>query len=312
MKAVSGDLPRGAGWVFEVKWDGMRAIACCDHGALHLHSGRLHDVTDRFGELAGLATALEAHRVVLDGEIVALDDAGRPDFGRLQQRMHVARAATAARRAAEVPVSYLVFDLLWLDDHDLCAQPYTQRRRLLEALVDPGPHWQVPAALGDDGEAWLRAVADQGLEGLVAKRADSRYEPGRRSPSWRKVKVRRRQELVVAGWVEGEGGLAGELGALVLAHHDAAGRLTYAGRVGSGISDPERRRLRAELESRAEPTSPIPGGVPRGDAAVHHCRPELVVEVAFAEWTAEGLLRHPTYVGQRLDVDPATVVREPS
>src|SRR5690606_31250360 len=136
-------------------------------------------------------------------------------------------------------------DLLWLDGHDLCAQPYTQRRRLLEALVDPGPHWQVPAALGDDGEAWLRAVADQGLEGLVAKRADSRYEPGRRSPSWRKVKVRRRQELVVAGWVEGEGGLAGELGALVVAHHDGAGRLTYAGRVGSGISDAERRRLRS-------------------------------------------------------------------
>lgn len=311
MKAVSDVLPRDDGWAFEVKWDGMRIIAACDHGRLRLWSGRSNDVTASFGELQALADELADHRVVLDGEVVAFGPRGRPDFGRLQQRMHVGGAAAVAR-AADVPVTYLIFDVLWLDGHDLTGQPYTDRRRLLEALVEPGPSWRVPPSHEGDGDAWLRAVTEQGLEGLVAKRLDSTYEAGKRSPAWRKIKVRRRQELVVAGWVEGDGGLAGELGGLVVAYHDDAGRLVYAGRVGSGISDPERRRLRAELTRREVASSPIDVGVPTTwDRPVHHCRPEVVVEVAFAEWTGDGVLRHPSYVGERTDVDADRVVREP-
>ncbi|MEJ7584919.1 MAG: hypothetical protein WKF43_12760 [Acidimicrobiales bacterium] len=253
---------------------------------------------------------------MLDGEIVAFDDDGHADFARLQQRMHVADPREARRRASTVPVVFVVFDLLHLDGLDTTGLAYTDRRRLLSDLVGPGPTWQVPAHRVGDGAALLEAARQRRLEGLLAKRLASRYDPGRRSPSWRKVKVRRRQEFVVGGWTAGTGGREGHLGALLIGHHDRTSspgldELSFAGAVGTGFGASELRRLAAVLEGVASDRSPFVDPPPAPVArSARWCRPELVVEVTFAEWTPEGRLRHPSYMGQRADADPARVVRE--
>ena len=234
MKAVTGELPTDDGWAFEVKWDGMRITSFCDRGTLRLQTTNQLDATARFVELAPLADALRDHQVVLDGEVVAFSDAGRPDFGRLQSRMHGIPSAGPGSSEDPVAISYVVFDLLWLDGLDAMPAPYLDRRRLLTELVEPGPAWQVPAHQVGDGDVLLRAVTERGLEGVMAKRIDSVYLPGKRSTAWRKVKVRRRQELVVGGWLPGEGGRASSFGALLVGYQTADG-LHYAGRVGTGF-----------------------------------------------------------------------------
>ncbi|MEZ5142597.1 MAG: non-homologous end-joining DNA ligase [Acidimicrobiales bacterium] len=322
MRAVVGALPDDDdGWAYELKWDGVRAVATVHEGRLRLTSSSGADVTARYPELAPLAARLADHDAVLDGEIVALDPDGVPSFGRLQPRMH-ADPAKAARLAADEPVTLELFDLLWLDGNDATPLPYEDRRRLLEALVEAGPTWQVPAASRGDGRALLEAVADRGLEGLVAKRLGSRYEPGHRSGAWRKLKVRRRQELVVGGFTPGTGARAATFGALVVGYHEpprprgatdvAPGPLRFAGKVGSGFTDEDLARLRRMLDERVEPACPF--APPPDRAVVRHAtwvRPELVVEVAFTEWSHEDHLRHPVHLGQRDDRDPAEVGREP-
>src|SRR4051794_18119222 len=203
MKATAGTLPQPEdGWAYEVKWDGMRVIVGVDETGVHAVSTNRIDVTARFPELDGLAAHLAGHRVVLDGEVVAFDG-GRTDFGTLQRRMHIASRAQAVRKQAETPVSFMAFDLLHLDGIDTTSLPYVDRRRLLSGLVEPGPSWQVPAYKVGDGAALLEAASAAQLEGLVAKQLTSTYQPGRRSPAWRKLKVRRRQELVVGGFTPG-------------------------------------------------------------------------------------------------------------
>ncbi len=325
MKAVSGDLPANDdGWAYEIKWDGMRVVAGVDGtgtaAGLQAVSGNGLDVAPRFPELDGLGAHLAGHTVVVDGEIVAFDDAGRTDFARLQPRMHVADRREAERRAAATPVAYVVFDLLHLDGHDTTPLAYRDRRHLLAGLVEPGPAWQVPDHHESDGAALLAAVSDRGLEGIVAKRLDSRYEPGRRSPAWRKVKVRRRQEVVVGGWTRGEGGRAGRLGALLVGYHDPAvpgagepDRLVFAGAVGTGFTGAELDRLHARMAPAATERCPFVTPVPAPVARLAQwLTPTIVVETAFAEWTPDGRLRHPSYLGERIDRDPATVVREPT
>ncbi len=313
MKAISGDLPAGEGWTYEVKWDGMRALAFVDGGRLRIQSANERDVTASWPELAGLPDALAATTALLDGELVATDDHGRPSFGRLQQRMHVSSPAEAARRAAEVPVTYVVFDLLHLDGHDLTSLPLVDRRRLLDQLMDPGPSWR-SSPQHDDGVALLAAADERGLEGVVAKRTDSTYEPGRRTRTWLKVKVRRRQEMVVGGWVTGEGGRAGRIGALLVGYHDhpGGGPLRFAGRVGTGFTDAELQRLAhlaAPLVVAQCPFDPPP---PRAELrrGPTWLRPELVAELAFAEWTEDGRLRHPSYLGLRDDKAACDVTRD--
>lgn len=312
MKAVSGDLPPDDGrWAFEIKWDGMRVLTHLDgEGGVRATSSRGHEAAPRFPELQALADHLDGHAVVLDGEIVAFDDGGRPSFAHLQRRMHVSAAATVARLRHEVPVTYAVFDLLHLDGLDLTPLPWHARRDALEELVGNGPTWRVPAAHRGGGAALLDVCRQQALEGVIAKRVDSTYQPGRRSPDWVKVKVRRTQEFVVAGWIPGRSGLAGRLGSLVVGVHDDDG-LRYAGRVGSGIGDDERDRLERVLGPLAvdRPTAHRAPAAHVRDA--RWVRPELVVQVAFGEWTPEGYLRHPSYLGARDDKDPAEVVREP-
>jgi len=315
MKAVSGTLPdNDDGWAYEIKWDGMRVVTGID-GGIRGVSTRGLDVIPRFPELEGLADHLDGHQVVLDGEVVAFEGI-RTDFGRLQHRMHIADRHEALRRAAEIPVVYVVFDLLHLDGIDTTSLPYVDRRRLLLDLVEPGDGWTIPSHHeGDGAGAALRdAAQEQGLEGVMAKRLASKYEPGRRSTSWRKVKVRREQELVVGGWTRGEGNREGSFGALLVGYHapgDPDGPLEFAGAVGTGFDHAELDRMQGLLDGVASDRSPFRDALPKTVRGAQWVRPELVVEVEFAEWTSEGRMRHPAYLGQRIDKDQREVIREP-
>lgn len=315
MKATAGDLPVGDGWTYEVKWDGMRALCFVQDGRLRVQSANERDVTVSWPELAGLPDALPVGAVLLDGELVATDAAGRPSFGRLQQRMHIASAVEAAQRANDVPVSYVVFDVLHLDGHDLIGLPLRDRRRLLQQVLEPAPRWRT-SPVHDDGAALLAATDAQGLEGVVAKLDDSRYEPGGRVKTWRKVKVRRHQEVVVGGWLPGEGNRSGRLGALLVGVHDApgdGGPLRYAGRVGTGFSEAELARLADRLGALEVEDCPFDPPPPRPDVArgARWVRPELVAEIAYGEWTGDHRLRHPSYLGLRTDKDADQVTRDP-
>jgi bifunctional non-homologous end joining protein LigD len=316
MKATAGTLPEGDGWLHEIKWDGMRLIVCIDRSdaerPVRLTSANGKDATASYPELAGLANALGVGSAVLDGEVVAFDDSGRPDFGRLQQRMHVADPRMAAQRAGSVPAVLLLFDLLALDGNDVTELPLVERRRLLDQLVEPGPHWQVPTTY-DDGAALFAAAEERGLEGIISKRRDSTYRPGSRTREWVKVKVRRRQEFVVGGWAPGEGGRTGQIGGLLVGYHDVpGGPLRYAGRVGSGLTEAEIGVLAERFAATTISACPFDPPPPAPLAKVAKwVEPTLVVEVAYAEWTADGRLRHPTYCGRRVDVDPEDVTAAP-
>jgi bifunctional non-homologous end joining protein LigD len=312
MKAVAGVLPPDDGcWGYEIKWDGMRVLTFVGGGRARLQSANLREVTARFPELQGLGVGFTGHELVLDGEVVAMDEAGRTSFGRMQTRMHLDDPTEARRQALQVPVTYVVFDLLHLDGNDVMPLPYRERRRLLTDLVEPGEHWSVPAHQVGDGAALLDATRVQGLEGIMAKRLDSIYEPGRRSPSWRKIKNRLQQEFVVGGWAEGERGRGGTVGALLVGAYEGD-RLRYCGRVGTGFTHAELDRwlrLLGPLAVGSSPFDPEPPAPARRGA--RWVRPELVIEVAFGEWTGDGILRHPSYLGQRDDKDPRDVTRAP-
>ncbi len=302
-------MPREDGnWAFEIKWDGIRALTYHEPGAgLRIESRNLNDLTSQYPELSGLGQALGDRSAVLDGEIVAFDERGLPSFERLQQRMHLTSVDRVRRRAAEVPVVYVIFDLLYLDDHSTMSLPYAERRARLEELDLSGPAWSTPAIHRSDGAGLLRASAERGLEGLVAKRLDSRYEPGRRANGWVKVKNGNRQELVVGGWLPGQGQRRTQIGALLVGYHDARG-LRFAGRVGTGFGEAELRRLAERLGPLEQAASPFTGPQPPREAI--YVRPHVVVEVEFAEWTRTGMLRQPSYKGVREDKLATEVRRE--
>jgi len=313
MLARAGSLPADdAAWVYEVKWDGVRAIAYSEPGRLRFESRNLNDITASYPELARLNRALSSHAAVLDGEIVAFDADGRPSFGALQSRMHVSSPARAKRLAQTTPVTYVIFDLLWLDGHSLMGRRLDERRAALEALALGGEHWQTPPVLTGSGRDVLAASAAARLEGVIAKRRDSSYEPGRRGGAWIKIKNVARQELVIGGWVGGEGRRANRIGALLVGVHDGGGALRYAGRVGTGFSE----RMLDELARRLAPlereTSPFAAGGPKLPAGAHFTEPELVAEVEFLEWTKDGQLRAPSFRGLRDDKPATEVVREPA
>jgi bifunctional non-homologous end joining protein LigD len=313
MKATSGRLPVGPGWVYELKWDGMRAIIESTAGEVRIWSANGREATTTFPELATLGAALAHLDVVLDGEIVALDDEGNPSFDRLQHRMHVMSPVDALRRSAEVPVALVLFDVLQVGDRVTTALPWRDRRSLLESLTDDLPAGVELARVFSDGPALLEGAKREGLEGVIAKRADAPYADGRRSQQWVKVKVQRRQELVIGGWADGQGNRAGFLGALLVGRHEPGHpALRYAGRVGTGYTTQTLELLRDLLAPLASQTCPFDPPPPRERSRdAHWVRPELVAEVGFGNWTDEGLLRHPVYLGLRSDVDPADVVREP-
>lgn len=315
MLASAGEMPAGDGWSYEIKWDGVRAIAYVDDGRIHMESRNLNDFTPRYPEVCrpeALPASLVGRRAVVDGEIVGFDQNGRVSFGALQQRMHLGSSAAVASRQRVNPVAFMVFDVLWLDGTDLTPAPFEERRLALESLEIAGDRWQTPPSLGPlrtDGEALRAASVAQGLEGIVAKRHGSPYEPGRRTRNWLKIKNRAQQEMVIGGWLPGEGNRNGTLGALLVGHHSEAG-LQYAGRVGTGFTFKVLADLLGRLTA-IESAEPAFVNPPRLKAA-RWVEPQLVAEVAFTEWTSGGTLRHPVFLGLRDDVDPTQVVREPT
>lgn len=312
MKAVSGELPVGDDWIYEIKWDGMRIVAFVDADGIRLQTANELNATASFPELGPLAGALDGfHSLILDGEIVAFDDDGRPSFGKLQERMHVKDPVEAARRAKSTPVSYVIFDVLHVDGNDTMSLPFRDRRRLLEQIVEDGPHWRLTDVHTDGATDLLAIVTDRGLEGLIAKRASSQYVEGKRPSTWRKVKPRLRQEFVVGGWAEGRNGRSGSVGSLLVGHHVADGGLRYCGSVGSGLTATSIAEWDALIAEHAVDESPFDGPiVPTAGRRFHWVEPRFVIEVAFGEWTHDGHLRHPSYLGRRFDKDPQHVVRE--
>jgi bifunctional non-homologous end joining protein LigD len=297
-----------ARWSFEVKWDGVRAIAYIQPGRLRLESRNLNEITEAYPELRGLVRAAGMRELVLDGEIVAFDDHGRPSFERLQRRMHVTSPSAVRRLMSSHPVIYAIFDLLYLDGHSLMDLPYSERRARLEELELSGSSWRVPDAHRGEGTKLLEATKRQGLEGIVAKRLDSLYEPGKRTGAWLKVKNTLRQELVIAGWLPGEGRRTERIGALLVGCYED-GAFRYAGRVGTGFTDKVLEDLARRLAPLRRKTSPLRSApkLPREAVFVEPC---LVVEVEFREWTADGVLRAPSYKGLREDKAPRDVVLE--
>ena len=307
LATLAKELPRRGEWAYEMKWDGIRALALVQGGRIRLTTRNGRDVTAGYPELRSMGEALGATEALLDGEIVAIDEDGHASFQRLQRRMHVTDRAAVARLTKQVPVVYMVFDVCWLDGRRTTGLPYTDRRRLVEALELAGPSWQTPPVNTDDGELALDTSRDLGFEGIIAKRLDSVYEPGRRSSAWLKIKHQLRQEFVVGGWLEGKGNRANRIGALVIGNYDD-NDLVYAGKVGTGFTVAELERLARLLDPLARDDSPFTGtGVPKD---THFVEPELVVEVRFTEWTSGGRVRNPAYLGTRDDKDPRDVVRE--
>jgi bifunctional non-homologous end joining protein LigD len=301
MLASPGALPAPAvedRYGFEMKWDGVRALVVVSAGRVRLWSRTAKALN--YPELAGLADAVPADSI-LDGEVVVFDDTGRVSFEALQRRM------MGTRKTA----TWMGFDVLRLAGRDLTGRPYTERRAALEDLGLAAPCWQVPPYLTGSGAEALEISRGARLEGVVAKLLTSRYEPGRRSPAWIKVKHVATQAVVVGGWRPGRGGLAGGLGSVLVGLPAADGTLIYAGRVGTGLTLDARRLLQTRLEGLAGKENPFGSTVPRPDARdAVWVRPELVGEVAFTEWTREGRLRAPVWRGVREDVLPADIVRE--
>ncbi len=305
-------------WLFEVKWDGYRVEAVVRDGTARIWTRNRKDAATYFPDLAGPAPWIAAHEAILDGEVVALDAEGRPSFSLLQERTGLRGLEVATgRRAREtprmspeeraaIPLVYCVFDLLHVDGRSLLAVPLHERKALLERLLRSDPRVRYASHVDGDGRAFLEAARAQELEGVVAKRRDSVYEPGRRTRTWLKVKLRREQEVVVAGWLEGQGSHR-DLGSLVVAVN-RDGRLRHAGQVGSGIDARRRRELLAALRPMERDASPL-DPAPRL-AKVHWVEPRLVIRAEFAEWTSDGLLRQASFRGVETDRDPASVVRE--
>jgi len=310
MAQSASTLPRDQkNWSFEVKWDGVRAIAYVKPGRLRLESRNLNDITDAYPEVRGLVGALGMHEAVLDGEIVAFDDNGRPSFERLQRRMHVTSPSAIRRYQSSMPVVYAIFDLLYLDGRSLMELPYRERRARLESLELKGPAWRVPANHPGEGKLLLEATAKQNLEGIVAKRLDSRYEPGRRGGNWLKIKHTMRQELVIGGWMPGEGRRTKRIGALLMGHYEPSGKLRYAGRVGTGFTEKTLGDLQKRLDPLRRDTSPfeVGGGRVRIPREAVFVEPKLVAEIELREWTAERIMRAPSFKGLREDKPPREV-----
>lgn len=296
-------VPTGPGWIHEVKWDGMRVLAEVRDGVLTLWSRNENDVTISFPELLDVGV-LEAHDVLLDGEVVAMAG-GVPTFGALADRMHVGNAARARQLALSNPVTLIVFDLLALDARDLTGEPLEARRAALDALGIGSAHWQVPPVY-DDGPMLFEATRQQGIEGILSKKRSSTYHFGRRTKDWLKFPHRPTLSYVVGGWRR-ETGSGSRLGAVLVGSPTPQG-LSYRGRVGSGITGRTAERLLEVLEPLQADVSPFCDEVPRVDATgTVWVRPETVVEIAALGVTNGGRLRQPSYQGLRLDLAPADV-----
>lgn len=314
MLATTGELPADvARWALEVKWDGVRAIVYVAGGRVRVVGRRGIDATNRYPELQTLADLLPDQSAVIDGEVVAFDSEGRPSFERLQARMHMDHPDI--RLIRRVPVHYVAFDLLYLSGHALYDLPYRDRRALLDELeLAAGPIEAPPYLHGaevDQVRELQEWTAEQGLEGLLAKRLDSPYRPGRRVDFWRKVKNFRTQEVVIGGWKTGKGRREGGVGSLLLGVYED-GDLRFVGHVGTGFTDLDLDDLYKHLLTLERPDSPYADEVPREHARhANWVDPSLTGEVSFSRWTKEGMLLHASWRGLRPEIPPREVHREP-
>ncbi len=295
-----GEPPAGEEWVYEIKWDGVRAICFIESSKLRMISRNGNAIDKQYPELSILPHHLRARQAIVDGEIAALDPQGRPSFELLQRRINVAEASAIARLARSHPVVFYAFDLLYLDGRDLRGKPLLERKKLLKEILEPDDTIRYSEHFAMNGTELLAAAKEQGLEGIVGKRVTSRYE-SRRSSDWMKWKVVDSADFVNCGYTQGE---RHGLGALVLATRTpGASKLTWAGNVGTGFDAKMVKTLFAKLaplETKESPLEPA-RGLPR---KVTWTRPELVCEVRFSNWTEEGRLRAPVFLGLREDLAP--------
>jgi bifunctional non-homologous end joining protein LigD len=304
LATLTSDRFTGPGWIFERKLDGERCLAFRRGSRVRLMTRNRKEITGTYPELAPVLAGQPDVDFVADGEIVAFDR-GRTSFARLQQRMQ--EASPDPDLISDVRVYFYLFDLLYVGGHDIRSLPLRRRKALLRQLVSFTGPLRYAAHRNRDGEAYWRQACSRGWEGLIAKRADAPYRPGR-SRDWLKFKCENSQEFVIGGYTEPSGARNG-FGALLLGYYRADGRLAYAGKVGTGFDERTLASLHATLAGLERPGPPFGHGEPPR-AGVHWAEPRLVAQVAFTEWTTGGHLRHPRYLGLRDDKDPADVVRE--
>jgi bifunctional non-homologous end joining protein LigD len=308
MLATSGELPSNqTDYNFEYKWDGVRAIGFFQPRNYRLLARSGNDITSRYPELHNLSKAVGKRHVVLDGEIVSLDESGRPSFGKLQHRMHLNDAQSIMRLSKTEPVFYVLFDVLYFAGKSVMNETYAHRREILEDLTLMGDHWQITSAHTGEGSAMLAAAKQNQLEGIVAKRLDSLYHPGERSRDWIKIKIIQRQEFVVAGWVPERTGITNRIGAILVGYYDCDKQLRYAGKVGTGLSGEDHEPLLQKLAAGRTRVSPFKDRVPGG--AIFTTNP-AVAEIEYRRWPADGLLQQAAYKGLRTDKSAREVIRE--
>jgi bifunctional non-homologous end joining protein LigD len=303
MLATSGGKPFDKkGWVFEPKWDGVRTMAWIDGEKLKLRSRRRRDVGELYPELSEMPSQLSGLNGLIDGEIVALDANGRPSFEAIQQRFTLSKPTKKA--LSQFPVTFIAFDLLWLDGESLMDRPLEERRALLEKNFVPGAHVQISPQVPEKGSKFFEAAKAMGLEGIVAKKLGSLYRSGQRTKDWMKVKAVKSQDCVVVGWAPGQGART-DLGSLLVGVY-RNGKLTYAGHVGTGFTQQTIKLLKEKLQPLEVPEPPIPPP-PKDEVdtrAVHWVKPELVVDVEYLEFTSQHRMRAASFKGLRDDKLP--------
>jgi bifunctional non-homologous end joining protein LigD len=314
LATIGTSVPAGRGWAFEPKYDGIRILGSASRDGVALVTRNNLDKAKQFPEIVDALKELRRktkRSFIIDGEIVALRDNEPARFQELQGRMHVTDARSIATHRAEDPAALIVFDILLDGRKSLIGEPWHVRRKQLEALLTRARRTDTLriSDVGDDGAAMLRTARQNDWEGIIAKQVDAPYRPGDRTHAWLKLKIERRQEFVVGGWTEPRRSRE-HFGALLLGYYDRDGTLVYAGHTGTGftretLADMSRRLRR--IERKTSPFDPTP----HTNEPAHWVRPEIVVEIKFTEWTGDGRLRHPVFIGVRDDKSPREVTHEP-
>ncbi len=306
MAQISDRIPRGDGWLFEVKWDGVRALAFIENESVRLQSRTGNRCERQYPELSVIPHQIAAETAILDGEIAVLDSKGVSQFHLIQPRIMNADSNSIAHMSRNTPVVYFVFDLLYLNGYDLRGVRLDERRKLLEEIVAPDPVFRLSTSFAGGGEEMLEAARENGLEGLLAKRASSCYE-SKRSSDWFKIKIVTQQEFVIGGFTEPQGDRS-HFGALVLGVYDD-GKLNWVGNVGTGFDQKTLTFLFSRLKPLIASKCPF-AERPKPDRGMTWVKPELIAQVKFAHWTQDKRLRAPVYLGLREDVKPKQATRE--